>query len=37
MIRTSQKCPKGHAYTTIKPTNYQGKAQFPPSCPHCKT
>ena len=36
MNRTTASCPKGHTYAVIKPSNYTGKAAYPPDCPDCR-
>lgn len=36
MIRESQKCPQGHVYMTVRPTNYKGAAVHPKECPVCR-
>lgn len=35
MVKQTQTCKSGHAYMTIRPTNYKGQAIYPPACPTC--
>lgn len=35
MIKTPTKCSAGHTYIVFRPSNYNGKAQYPPGCPRC--
>lgn len=36
MIRETRRCPNGHTYFTIRPSNYKGAAEYPPKCPECR-
>lgn len=36
MIRLTQKCLKGHPYMVLKPSRYDGAAQYPQDCPQCR-
>lgn len=34
--RKTARCPKGHSYSVIRPSKYDGVAQYPPECGECR-